>query len=51
MREKSQSLVGSLILDLDREDQIKAIEGRLQLKKGDNAEGKDNSGVGASRVF
>ena len=46
-----QNLVGSLILDLDREDQIKAIEGRLQLKKGDNAEGKDNSGVGASRVF
>ena len=46
-----QNLVGSLILDLDREDQIKAIEGRLQLKKGDNADGKDNSGVGASRVF
>lgn len=31
-----QNLVGSLILDLDREDQIKAIEGRLQLNKGNN---------------
>ena len=49
-----QNLVGSLILDLDREDQIKAIEGRLQLSKGNNNSGgdrEDSSGVGASRVF
>lgn len=46
-----QNLVGNLILDLDREEQIKAIEGRLQLKKGDNNKEDDNSGVGASRVF
>ena len=46
-----QNLVGSLILDLDREDQIKAIEGRLQIKKsGDNA-GDGNSGSSATRVF
>lgn len=44
-----QNLVGSLILDLDREDQIRAIEGRLQLKKSNGNE--DNSGVGATRVF
>ena len=31
-----QDLVGSLILDLDTEDQIKAIEGRYQTKKEDN---------------
>ena len=43
-----QNLVGNLILDLDREDQIKAIEGRLQLKKADNNE---ESNTGASRVF
>lgn len=49
-----QNLVGSLILDLNREDQIKAIEGRLQLNRGnsDNAGASDNSrGSGASRVF
>ena len=46
-----QNLVGTLILDLDREDQIKAIEGRLQLKKADNNEATDTSGAGASRVF
>jgi hypothetical protein len=47
---EAQNLVGSLILDLDRDDQIKAIEGRLQLNKGGNNE--DNStGAGASRVF
>lgn len=47
-----QNLVGSLILDLDRDEQIKAIEGRLQLSKGNsgNDEGS-NSGAGASRVF
>ena len=45
-----QNLVGSLILDLNREDQIKAIEGRLQLKKGGDTE--DSSGSSsASRVF
>lgn len=48
-----QNLVGSLILDLNREDQIKAIEGRLQLKKGgDNEESSGGSGgSSASRVF
>lgn len=47
-----QNLVGSLILDLDRDEQIKAIEGRLQLSKGNNNSSKeDASGVGASRVF
>lgn len=46
-----QNLVGSLILDLDREDQIKAIEGRLQLKKSDNSEGGSNGGSSGSRVF
>lgn len=45
-----QNLVGSLILDLNREDQIKAIEGRLQLKKGGDAE-ESSVGSGASRVF
>ena len=45
-----QNLVGSLILDLSVEEQIKAIEGRLQLKKGgDNAE--SSGGSSASRVF
>ena len=44
-----QDLVGSLILDLDTEDQIKAIEGRYQTKKEDN-NGQDN-GTGATRVF
>lgn len=44
-----QNLVGSLILDLEREDQIKAIEGRLQLKTNDTE--SSNSGAGASRVF
>ena len=43
-----QNLVGNLILDLDREDQIKAIEGRLQTKK---ADGNEDSNTGASRVF
>ena len=46
-----QNLVGSLILDLDGEEQVKAIEGRLQVKKSDGNEGNSNSGVGASRVF
>lgn len=45
-----QNLVGSLILDLSNEDQIKAIEGRLQVKKGGDNE-ESSSGAGASRVF
>ena len=44
-----QDLVGSLILDLDTEDHIKAIEGRYQTRKEDN-NGQDN-GTGATRVF
>lgn len=44
-----QDLVGSLILDLDTEDQIRAIEGRYQTKKEDN-NGQDN-GTGATKVF
>ena len=49
-----QNLVGSLILDLDKDEQIKAIEGRLQLKSsnGDDEGGSNsNSGKGATRVF
>ena len=46
-----QNLVGNLILDLDRDDQIRAIEGRLQIKKNDNNEDKNTIGAGASRVF
>lgn len=42
-----QNLVGSLILDLDKEDQIRALEGRLQLKTNDT----ESSNGGASRVF
>lgn len=46
-----QELVGFLILDLDKEDQIRAIEGRLQLKRsGDNNE-DSSSGNSATRVF
>lgn len=45
-----QNLVGSLILDLNCEEQIKAIEGRLQLKKGEDAD-KGSGGSGATRVF
>ena len=51
-----QNLVGSLILDLDKEDQIKAIEGRLQLNRGNNSDNEGGSGKGggrgsANRVF
>ena len=46
-----QNLVGSLILNLDRDDQIKAIEGRLQIKKSNDSEAKDTESTGASRVF
>lgn len=44
-----QNLVGSLILDLTPEEQIKAIEGRLQIKKPDDNSG--DNGAGATRVF
>ena len=48
-----QNLIGSLILDLNREDQIKAIEGRLQIvKKSDsNEDSRGTSGSSATRVF
>lgn len=49
-----QNLVGSLILDLSKEDQIKAIEGRLQLSRGkDDGEssGKGSGRSSANRVF
>lgn len=48
-----QDLVGSLILDLSPEDQIKAIEGRLNLKKEDSKDngGGSSSGSGGTRVF
>lgn len=43
---EKQELVGTLILDLTREEQIKAIEGRLETKKAtDNA---DNAGSTSS---
>lgn len=50
---EKQNLVGSLILDLSPEDQIKAIEGRLEVKKNNNNEGGGSSdGAGDStRVF
>lgn len=47
-----QNLIGNLILDLDRDEQIRAIEGRLQLNRGgNNEESSTNSGAGATRVF
>ncbi len=46
---EKQDLVGSLILDLNREDQIKAIEGRLQLAKNNNQSGEQTQEE--SRVF
>ena len=46
-----QNLIGNLILDLDRDEHIKAIEGRLQLSKNDNNNENSNSGAGATRVF
>lgn len=49
-----QSLVGSLILDLNKDDQIKAIEGRLQIGKGKPEEESSGKGSGrgsANRVF
>jgi hypothetical protein len=45
-------------LDLDKEEQIKAIEGRLQLNRGNNSEGEGSGNGGksggraaANRVF
>ena len=46
-----QELVGSLILDLDKEDQIRAIEGRLQLKRSGDTNEDSSSGNSATRVF
>ena len=46
---EKQELVGSLILNLNREEQIKAIEGRLQLNKNNN-QGNSQS-QDESRVF
>ena len=44
--------MGSVIWDLEREEQMKAIEGRLQLSKGNSGNDESsNSGAGASRVF
>ena len=45
-----QNLVGNLILDLSREEQIQAIEGRLQVKKSDS-NGANSGRAGGSRVF
>jgi hypothetical protein len=44
-----QNLVGSLILDLDRDEQIRAIEGRLQLNRGNN--NNENTSTDNTRVF
>lgn len=47
-----QNLVGSLILDLSKDDQIKAIEGRLQLNRGNNnGSGGNSDNQDESRVF
>lgn len=46
---EKQNLVGTFILDLGKEDQIKAIEGRLQVNKGKNSGG--GSDQDESRVF
>ena len=45
-----QNLVGSLILDLNNEEQIKAIEGRYVTKKNGNNGGSDDD-TGNTRVF
>ena len=42
-----QQVLGSLILDLNREDQIKAIEGRYVTDKGED----NGAGAGATKVF
>lgn len=49
---EKQNLIGNLILDLNREDQIRAIEGRLELRK-NNGNGSHSGGgeQDNSRVF
>ena len=47
---EKQNLIGSLILNLDKEDQIKAIEGRYVTKKSGGNDDED-TGAGATRVF
>lgn len=44
-----QNLIGSLILDLNRDDQIRAIEGRLQLSRGNG--NNENTSTDNTRVF
>ena len=46
-----QNLIGTLILDLSPEDQIKAIEGRLETKKSNSNNSGGGSGDDGSRVF
>ena len=46
---EKQELIGSLILNLNRDEQIKAIEGRLQLNR--PAQGGTNQNQDESRVF
>lgn len=48
---EKQDLVGSLILNLDKDEQIKAIEGRLQLNRGNNNSSGGNDNQDESRVF
>lgn len=51
---EAQTLIGSLILNLDKDEQIKAIEGRLQLNRGNSADGEAVERGGratANRVF
>ena len=46
---EKQNLIGSLILNLNRDEQIRAIEGRLELKRNNNSGEADNQD--GSRVF
>lgn len=48
---EKQNLIGNLILDLNREDQIKAIEGRLEIKKNNNNSAGGATDQDNSRVF
>ena len=48
---EKQNLIGNLILDLSREDQIKAIEGRLEIKKNNNNSAGGATDQDNSRVF
>lgn len=47
---EKQRLIGSLILDLTPEEQIRAIEGRYEIKKNSSASGESDDQDG-SRVF